>query len=164
MVWAAETSALILPASDLGTVNAGDIDRPVAVDDADRMKPDTEVALFHLHNTLAERRLPLLLIGRTAPARWPVALPDLKSRLMATDVAAIEPPDDALLAAVLVKQFDDRGLAVAPRIIDWLVPRMDRSFSFARALATALDREALSTGGKVTRPMADRVLQGLLPG
>ena len=160
-VWAEETGALILPATDIAAASPGDIARPVVVDDADRLAEGDEVALFHLHNSLAERGFALLLIGRTPPARWPIALPDLKSRLMATDMATIEPPDDALLAAVLVKQFDDRGLAVPPRIIDWLVPRMDRSFAFARRLADTLDREALSAGGRITRPLADRVLAAL---
>ncbi|MXQ08845.1 chromosomal replication initiator DnaA [Alphaproteobacteria bacterium GH1-50] len=160
-VWADETGARILTPAELGGVSPVEITCPVALDDADRVAGDAEEALFHLHNSLAERRLPLLLIGRTPPARWKVTLPDLKSRLMATDVTAIDAPDDALLAAVMVKQFDDRGLAVPPRIIDWLVPRMDRSFAFAQSLATALDREALSAGGKVTRPMAGRVLESL---
>ena len=74
-----------------------------------------------------------MVSGREPPARWPLALPDLASRLGAAPVARLEPPDDDLLAAVLVKLFADRQLAVAPELIRYLVSRMDRSFAAAEA-------------------------------
>src|SRR5712692_3999228 len=43
----------------------------------------------------------LLVVARAAPAALPIALPGLASRLRATPSVAIDPPDDALLAAVL---------------------------------------------------------------
>ena len=73
--------------------------------------------------------------ARRPPARWPIALPDLASRLRAAPAAAIGPPDDALLAAVLVKHFADRQVRVAPGVIGFAVRRMERSFAAAAALA-----------------------------
>ena len=73
----------------------------LALDDAD-CAPE-EAALLHLINICAERGQRLLLAGREPPARWPVALPDLRSRLRATAVAAVRPPEDALLAALLAQ-------------------------------------------------------------
>jgi len=86
----------------------------LAVDDADCAPEET--ALLHLLNICAERGLPLLLAGREPPARWPVALPDLRSRLRATAVAAVRPPEDALLAALLRKHFADRQLRLDPAL------------------------------------------------
>ena len=43
----------------------------------------------------------------------------------------LEPPDDALLAAVLVKLFADRQLEVDDRLIDFLVHRIERSVAAA---------------------------------
>ena len=160
-VWAEETGGRVLTAEDLVGLDVTAVDTALAVDAADTLPADQEPTLFHLHNHLAAARLPLLLIGRTAPARWKITLPDLKSRLDAADVARIDAPDDALLAAVLVKLFADRQLLVSPQVIDWLLPRMERSFAFAQRLVSELDREALATGRAVTRPVATQVLSRL---
>jgi hypothetical protein len=55
-----------------------------------------------------------------------------------------KPPDDALLAVVLVKLFDDRQLAVTPDLIEYLLPRIERSFAGAQAVVANLDRMALA--------------------
>ncbi len=83
------------------------------LDDADAVAE--EAALLHLINLCAERGEHLLLLGREAPARWPVALPDLRSRLKATSAIGIGRPDDALLGALLARHFADRQLRVAHR-------------------------------------------------
>src|SRR5262245_61897194 len=54
-------------------------------------------ALLHLYNVISERRGHMLICAETAPARWPVALPDLRSRLAALPAVAIDPPGDGLL-------------------------------------------------------------------
>jgi chromosomal replication initiation ATPase DnaA len=73
-------------------------------------------------------------------------------------VAELAPPDDALLAAVIVKLFADRGIAVAPPLVTYLVPRIDRAFAAARDVVDRLDRAALSEGRSVTRALAQRLL------
>jgi chromosomal replication initiation ATPase DnaA len=160
-VWATETGATIIAAADLPTADLPALAATrVAVEDMDRAAgdPATEEALFHLHNLpLAGDGRPLLT-GRTPPAHWPIALPDLRSRLAATDTADLAPPDDALLAAVLVELFADRQIAVAPPLVAYLVPRIDRSFASAHAIVDRLDRAALSQGRPVTRALAQRLL------
>lgn len=129
--------------------------RAVAVDDAERAP---ERALLHLYNCCTEAGASLLIVARDAPARWPIVLPDLASRLRAAPAVAIAPPDDALLAAVLVKHFADRQVQVAPGVIGFLVRRMERSLAAAAALAAALDRAALGAGRPITIALARRVL------
>jgi chromosomal replication initiation ATPase DnaA len=129
--------------------------RAVAVDDAERAP---ERALLHLYNCCKEGGASLLVIARAAPASWPVALPDLASRLRAAPAVAISPPDDTLLAAVLVKHFADRQVRVAPAIIGFLVRRIERSFAAAGAIAERLDRLALGAGRPITVALARRAL------
>jgi chromosomal replication initiation ATPase DnaA len=127
----------------------------VAVDDAERA---AEPALLHLFNCCRESGAGLLIVAREAPAIWGIALPDLASRLRAAGTVGIGAPDDSLLAAVLVKHFADRQLRVAPELVDYLVPRMERSFAAAAALAERLDRLALSTQRPVGLALARQVL------
>jgi chromosomal replication initiation ATPase DnaA len=129
-------------------------------DDLDTGARDEE-ALFHLWNA-AHASAPLLLVARTPPRDWPVRLPDLASRLAATPVIAIAPPDDALLAAVIAKQFRDRGLAVGPDVIAYLMLRMERSFAAAAATVDALDAAALVQGRPITVPLARAVMEAQL--
>ncbi|SLN29035.1 hypothetical protein ROG8370_01131 [Roseovarius gaetbuli] len=160
-VWATLTGAKIIAARDLAEADiAGLASGPVAVEDADEIAGDApgEEALFHLHNlTLAEGHS-LLLTAETAPNFWPLALPDLASRMQATTLAHLRAPDDTLLAALLMKLFSDRQLSPNPEILPYLARRMDRSFDAARRLVATLDATALSTGRPINRAMAAKVL------
>jgi len=152
-LWRRRSGAPLIVGQELGgrdptTLAAG---TGVAVDDAETAP---ERALLHLYNCCAEAGASLLLLARTAAAAWPIALPDLASRLRAAHAVAIELPDDALLAAVLVKHFRDRQVRVPPSVIAYLVPRMERSFAGTAALAHRLDRLALGAGGPITLKLA----------
>jgi chromosomal replication initiation ATPase DnaA len=133
----------------------------VVVEDADRAAEAgqaDERALLHLFNLLREAGGHLLLTGRTPPARWPLALPDLRSRLAALPVAALAPPDDAVLEAVIVKLFADRQLRVEPDVVRFLANRIDRSFAAVAEAVASLDRAALEHGRAVTVPLVRSVL------
>ncbi len=116
-----------------------------------------ERALFHLLNLVKEQLGFLLLTARTAPAAWPIGLPDLASRLRAVPVVTLAAPDDAMLRAVLVKLFADRQIAVDEALISYLVVRIERSFAAARAIVATLDREALRRQRPVTRALAGEI-------
>jgi len=161
-IWAATSGAALMQGAALAQADIeARSQTPVALEDAEAIAgdPRAEAALFHLHNRLAERRLPLLITAASPPRDWGLRLPDLISRLQATAVTRIEAPDDALLTAVLVKQFADRQIAVPPALIDWLTARMDRSLAAARALVADLDSAALARGGPVTRALAAEILR-----
>jgi chromosomal replication initiation ATPase DnaA len=118
-----------------------------------------EAALFHLLNLAREQQAYILITARQAPAAWPIALPDLASRLRALPVVTLDPPDDALLAAVLVKLFADRQLAVDDRLIEFLVNRIERSFAGARGAVAELDSEAMRLKRPVNRALAAEILR-----
>jgi chromosomal replication initiation ATPase DnaA len=71
---------------------------------------------------------------------------------------AIGAPDDALLAAVMVKQFADRQLQVSEDVVAFLMPRIERSFAAVGSLVAALDGLALAQHRKITVPLARQVL------
>ncbi|MDH3263910.1 MAG: DnaA/Hda family protein [Paracoccaceae bacterium] len=162
-VWAALAGARIVDALALAPAEIPSLaEAPVAVEDADRTAGHAraETALFHLHNLALANGQPLLLTARKPPAQWHLALPDLQSRMAATATATLEPPDDALLTAVLVKLFADRQIAPPPRLIDFCLKRMDRSFAAAQRLVAALDARALATGRPIGQSLAAELLDG----
>ena len=120
-----------------------------------------EQALFHLLNLVREQRLAMLLTTSVAPGDMDIPLPDLRSRLKALPLATIDPPDDALLRAVLVKLFADRQLTVDPQVVAYLLLRMERSMQAASRLVAEVDRQALVLKRGVTRAVAASALETL---
>jgi chromosomal replication initiation ATPase DnaA len=167
-IWATETGATVVAATDLGTADLPALSATarVAVEDADAVAgdPQAETALFHLHNLLAQAPgCALLLTAASPPRDWGLQLPDLMSRMQASPVTRLEAPDDALLSAVLIKLFADRQLVVQPNLIPYLVARMPRSIGAARGLVAALDARALAEGRPVTRALAAELLDSDAP-
>ncbi|WP_149539389.1 P-loop NTPase family protein [Siccirubricoccus phaeus] len=129
----------------------------LTLDDADCALD--EAALFHLLNICAERRQAVLLAGRAPPARWPVKLPDLASRLRAITAVGVQPPTDTLLAALLRKHFAALQLRVDPAVQGWLLLRLPREAAAMAAAARTLNEAALAAGGAVTRTLARTALR-----
>ncbi|MEM1372989.1 MAG: DnaA/Hda family protein [Pseudomonadota bacterium] len=155
-IWAAAHKGALIDVDALVTRAT----TPVVVDGADYVagRPEAEETLFHLHNNLAALGLPLLLTARSAPAQWGITLPDLRSRMEATTVAQIEPPDDATLAAILGKLMEDRQLNPAPGLAVYLTRRMGRSYGEAGRIVAALDTLSLAEKRSITTALAARVL------
>ena len=124
-----------------------------------------EHALFHAWNAAQTERKPLLLIGHEAPSRWAVALPDLRSRLAAAPHVALAEPDEALGKALIERALQRAGAAFAADVPDWLLRRIERSYSAIEAATRLLDAAALSSGRKISVALAKETLQsaGLLP-
>ena len=159
-VWQARSGARLLRAPELGSLDLlafASAPRPIALDDCGGPLP--EQPLLHLYNLLAGAGGHLLLAGREPPSRWPVKLPDLRSRLGALPAVAIAPPDDALLAGLLVKLFADRQLRIDAAVVDYLLPRMERSFAAAERLVARMDATALQSRRAVTVALARDALQ-----
>lgn len=159
-VWRGLVPGVAVAAADLavgdvpGLAAAG----AVVVEDAERLRD--EAALFHLWNLMAAAGGHLMVTARGVPRDWGLTLPDLASRMAAMPVARLEPPCDALLSAVLVKQFGDRQVAVSPAVVARLVQRMERSLSAVRAVVARLDRLALERRQAVDARLVREVLAG----
>lgn len=123
------------------------------------IKAGLDEHLLHLYNLAREHGIRILMTAETAPARWKINLKDLSSRLNTAPVAEINPPDDALIGALLIKQFSDRQINVGQDVISYLLSRMDRSFDAVRNVVESTDRLSLSEKRGVTIPLVRRVLE-----
>ena len=160
-VWAALSGASILPARALAGADIPALaSAPVAIEDCHAVAGDAaaETALFHLYNLCLAEGHSLLFTALTPANRWRLSLPDLASRMQGAPLARIAPPDDALLAAVLMKLFADRQIVPTPPTIPYLVRRIDRSFKAARAVVERLDAAALARGRPITPALARNLL------
>lgn len=111
-----------------------------AIDNADTMD---EQALFHRWNRAQEERQPLLVISNAGEEGWKIALPDLASRMEAAMRLEIGPPDDAMLADLILLHAGMRGLALDDSATAYLVGRCVRSHLGVEQLVATIDRISL---------------------
>jgi chromosomal replication initiation ATPase DnaA len=162
-VWRERAGAGIIRPEMLLTHNAEQIAQAakhVVLDGIDPWLGDrqAETALFHLYNMFNSEKRSILATMRMAPAQAGFVVPDLASRARASLLASIQPPDDELLAAILVKLFHDRQIAVSEEVIHYILPRMERSFAAARDIVEQADHVALSEKKAVSVPLMRQVL------
>jgi len=159
-IWAERSGARLLAGRALNTAAL-----PVAMATGALVVEDVaadaidEPALFHLLNMVKEQDGFVLITARSAPAGWSLRLPDLASRLRALPIVTLAAPDDPLLRAVMAKLFADRQMAADPALLDYLLNRIERSFSAARRAVDQLDRESLRQKRPVTRALAAELLR-----
>lgn len=158
-VWAHETGAVLHDARTLpspppeGGFHVVE-DVPAIAGDA-----EAEERLFHMHNSVLAHGGRLLLTGCGTPRGWGLTLPDLASRIGGAGSVALEPPDDSLLAALLVKLFTDRQIAPKPDLIPYIVARIERSHAAVIAFVERLDQAALTAGkGANLKTLARNIL------
>lgn len=132
----------------------------LAIDGIDALigEREAEQQLFHIYNHMKETGGHLLLASETVTKELDFVLPDLGSRLRSVPLYHIDQPDDALLAAILVKMFSDRNLRIGADVLNYVTPRIERSFGAARAFVDAADHRALATKRGITIPIAREVL------
>ncbi len=153
-VWTAMSGANIIEARALKPEDAA----PTLVVENVEKIGGNEAALFHVYNQMNAEGGALLITGDAAPSRWPLTLPDLRSRLESVPVVAVEPPDDTLLSMIMAKLFDDRQLPVSPKLIAYLLKRVGRSYGEVNRLVKTLDNAALAAG----KPLSVRFVSGFL--
>jgi chromosomal replication initiation ATPase DnaA len=131
--------------------------RGEAIDDA---RTADEAALFHRWNRAQAEGTALLIVGGEPP--WPIALPDLQSRLGAALQLEIGLPDDAMAAELLLAMAEQRDLPLGVEAADYLVPRAPRSFAWLERLVTEIDRLSLERKAPATQSVLRAALEAVL--
>ena len=163
-VWRSRSNADVLHARELEDGTAVKVaDCPALVIEDLHEGIANEKSLFYLLNIAREHKRSTLLTSQLAPGDIAAELPDLKSRLRALPAAAISPPDDALLQALLVKLFSDRQLRVDPATIKYILTHMERSAQSAALIVAEMDQLALTMQRKPTKLLAREAIYKLFP-
>jgi hypothetical protein len=124
----------------------------------------SEEEIFHAWNAAQASGTPLLIIADAPPAEWGIVLPDLRSRLAAVPVLTIGAPDDCLARDLIEALFAQRGIALAPGVASYIVPRMERSYTMIHRIVAALDTASLERGRAIGVRLTRETLlsQGLI--
>lgn len=156
-IWAERAGAAVQDAAALHEAFVPLLPKACIIDNIDRL--ENENALFHALNYGKEHQKHMLLTSRIHPNHLPFALPDVMSRLRALPVFTLHTPDDTLVRALLTKQFADRQLRIGQEVIDFLMLRMERSYSAIQQAVDALDDASLEQQRTITIPFIRTVLE-----
>jgi DnaA family protein len=132
----------------------------LAIDEIDQVagRRAAEVALFDLYNRCRDRGVTLLLAAREPPARLPLTLPDLASRLSAATLLPLQPLPEPERRRLLQARAQARGFELDEAVLDFLFRRYRRDLPALLALVERLDRESLARQRRVTLPLVRAVL------
>lgn len=157
-IWLERTGAGQPAPDELEALAASGGNAPLLVEDVDSIAYD-EDALFHLLNQSMRDGRALLMTARQPIVAWPYRTDDVRSRMRLAQGFTLDPPDDTLLSQIFVKLFGDRQVSVDPRLIAYMVTRMERSPEEAVALVALVDHLALSKGKPITRSIVAEALE-----
>ena len=88
-----------------------------------------EILMYSIFNLVDQDNKYLIINSINPINEINYKLDDLKSRSKNCLFAKIDNPDDDLLFAIILKSFSDRQIQVDKKIIDFIVKRIDRSYS-----------------------------------
>jgi chromosomal replication initiation ATPase DnaA len=125
------------------------------IDNADDESDET---LFHAWNRAQVQGAPVLFAAERLPAEWGIRLPDLLSRLGASLLVEIPPPDEEMTALLLQKLLARAGLALPDGLAGYAALRVERSYPAIGALARKIDEMALA----MRRPIGQRLVRDAL--
>ena len=88
-----------------------------------------ERLIYSILNLVDQDSKYLLINTETPLGEIKFKLPDLASRSKNSLQAKIDPPDDELIFALILKNFSDRQIKLEKQIIEFIVNRIERSYS-----------------------------------
>ena len=88
-----------------------------------------EKLIYTLFNIIDQDNKFLIITSLQSIAEIDFQLSDLKSRTKNCLLAKIENPDDELMFALILKNLSDRQITLDKKLIDFIIKRVDRSYS-----------------------------------
>ena len=117
-----------------------------------------EEILFSLFNVVDQDNKYLIINSNKPINEINFKLNDLKSRSKNCLFAKIEKPDDELMFALILKSFSDKQISVDKKVIDFIIKRIDRSYSKIFEFIYKIDELSL----KKKRPINLKTIKELL--
>tara|TARA_A100001015_G_C14884313_1_gene669708 strand:+ start:511 stop:1173 length:663 start_codon:yes stop_codon:yes gene_type:complete len=102
-----------------------------------------EKLFYSLINIVESENKKLIITSRIPIVSINFNLEDLKSRSKNFFLTKIENPDDDLLFALILKNLSDRQISIDKKLIDYIIKRIDRSYSKISNFIYKIDKISL---------------------
>ena len=101
----------------------------------------------------------LLINSRISIKNYELKLLDLKSRLNSFVFIGIDLPNDNLLRVVITKSLSDKQIRIGPKLLDYIINNIERSYEKMFKFIKDLDELSLSTGKSININLIKKVLK-----
>ena len=102
-----------------------------------------EQLFYSLINIVEAENKSLIVTSDVSIVDMDFKLPDLKSRSKNFTLTSIEGPDDDLIFALVLKNLSDRQISIDKKLIDYIIKRIDRSYSNISDFIYTIDQLSL---------------------
>ena len=100
----------------------------------------------------------LLINSRISIKNYDLKLIDLKSRLNSFVFIGIDLPNDDLLKVMITKSLSDKQISISPKLSDYIINNVERSYEKIIKFIKDLDELSLSTGKSININLIKKVL------
>ena len=100
----------------------------------------------------------LLINSRISINDYDLKLIDLKSRLNSFVFIGIDLPNDDLLRVVITKSLSDKQISISPKLSNYIINNVERSYEKMFKVIKDLDELSLSTGKSININLIKKVL------
>ena len=126
----------------------------------DDYKKNIEENLFYsLLNQLKQLNIFLVVNSTTSIKKEKYKLKDLKSRTESFVDLGIELPSDDLLMVIISKFFSDKQVEVTPKVSEYIIKNVDRSYEKIFKFIKNVDELSLSSGKSININLIKKVLK-----
>ena len=131
----------------------------IVIENIDKVLEDkSEEDLFHIINFTKENDKKLLMTSCKSISNIEFKLEDLKSRLNSFTNVGIELPTDDLLRVIISKYFSDKQIEITPKISEYIIKNIDRSYEKVFKFIKEIDDLSLSSGKSININLIKKVL------
>ena len=102
-----------------------------------------EQLFYSLINIVEGENKSLIVTSDVSIVDMDFKLPDLKSRSKNFTLTNIKGPDDDLIFALVLKNLSDRQISIDKKLIDYIIKRIDRSYSNISDFIYTIDQLSL---------------------
>ena len=117
-----------------------------------------EKLLYSILNQSKQLENYILIISNNSLSNMKFKLEDLRSRINSFLDIGIELPTDDLLRVIISKSFSERQININPKISDFIINNVDRSYDKMFKFLKDIDELSLSTGKSININLIKKVL------
>ena len=117
-----------------------------------------EKLLYSILNQSKQLENYILIISKTSLNNMKFKLEDLRSRINSFLDIGIELPTDDLLKVIISKSFSERQININPKISNFIINNVDRSYEKMFKFLKDVDELSLSTGKSININLIKKVL------
>ncbi len=117
-----------------------------------------ENLLYSILNQTKQLNNFMVINSKSPLKKFEFKLPDLRSRINSFNFIGIDLPTDDLLKVIISKSFSDKQINLNPKITEYIIKNVERSYEKIFKFLSDLDKMSLSSGKSININLIKKVL------